>query len=608
MDESSLKEKNPKLFAIRHSLAHVLAQAVQIEFPGVKLGFGPPTETGFFYDFDFQDKKISDLDLPRIEERMRAIIKSKQTFSLEEADFAKALQKVESLKEPYKVQNIENLKARGVSKFSFYSNGPFTDLCEGPHVENTAELPLKAFKLDRLAGAYWLGSEANKMLTRIYALAFETKEELQDFVSRRERAQQFDHKVLGQELELFFVDDLVGKGLPMWLPNGAALRDQIETFAKEMEFKAGYKRVSTPVLAKDALFLKSQHLPAYEESMFPPMRCHDGGDDKEGQKYYLRPMNCPHHHLVYGHKMRSYRDLPLRLAEYGSVFRYEQSGELSGLLRVRGMTQNDAHIYCRLDQVEEQIASVLSLYLEFYRVFQLKSYTLRLSLRDPENLSKFKGADEMWVQAEAILRKCLDEAKVPYYVGIGEAAFYGPKIDVQFKNLMGREETVSTIQLDFLAAVNFQLKYIDASGKEEAPVVIHRAPLSTHERFVSYLIEYYGGAFPTWLAPVQVVLIPISTQFLSYCEDLEKRLFQEGVRVELDTSDNTFGKKIRNHSKRKIPILLIAGQDEVDKGTVTVRRYGIEEQTKLAKEEFIGGLLSEIKNRVSFREPMASLF
>lgn len=597
---------NPRLYAIRHSLAHILAQAVQKEFPGTKLGFGPPTDTGFFYDFDFGEQKISDQDLSRIEKRMQKIIREKQAFQREDTDLKGALEKISQEKDSYKYENILLLKEKGVSEFSFYTNGPFLDLCEGPHVENTEALAAAGFKLDRLAGAYWLGNEKNKMLTRIYGLAFETQEDLQTFLKRRENALKFDHKKLGVELELFSIEDIIGKGLIMWLPHGNIIKDEVEKYAKEMEFKGGYKRVSTPVLAKRELYLKSQHLPAYEESMFPPIICKHSESQYEEQ-FYLRPMNCPHHHLIFAHKTRSYRDLPLRLAEYGNVFRYEQSGELSGLLRVRGMCTNDAHIYCRFDQIEQEMKDLIALHMQLFDTFKLRDYSFRLSLRDKENKEKYKGSDSMWDQAESILKKILVQSQIPFRESPGEAAFYGPKIDIQFKNLMGREETVSTVQLDFLGPINFDLKYIDEAGLEQKPVVIHRSPLSTHERFISYLIEYYGGAFPTWLAPVQVVLIPVNSDCHEYCEKIESELTNHFARVEIDKSDNSFGKKIRTHTVRKIPILLIVGKDELEQNSVTVRRYGVEAQPKMGKSDFIKELLQEIQSRSHHREVLSSI-
>jgi threonyl-tRNA synthetase len=601
------EKDNPKLYRIRHSMAHVLAQAVLTKFPSAKLGFGPPIEHGFYYDFDFSGATFHESDLKEIEKIMRKIIGQAQGFTRVDCDYAAALETINKHRdEPYKVKNLESLFERGEKKFSFYSNGSFLDLCEGPHVENTRELQSAAFKLDRVAGAYWLGNEKNAMLTRIYALCFEKSQELDDFLKRRKMAEEFDHKKLGKELDLFEFEDLVGKGLPLWLPNGTVIRNEIQRYAEEVEFKYGYKRVATPNIAKGDLYLKSQHLPAYEESMFPPMIV-KGSDGEEDVRYYLKPMNCPHHHLIYSSRMRSYRDLPLRLAEYGTCYRYEQSGELSGLIRVRCMTMNDAHIYLRLDQFEEEFRNIMKMYNEFYESFKLSGYRFRLSVQGAENAAKFKGDAEMWRNAEKLLAKVLDDLGVDYFVGEGEAAFYGPKVDIQFKNLMGREETVSTIQADFLGPKNFALKYTEQGGGEGVPVIIHRSPLSTHERFISYLIEYYGGAFPTWCAPVQVVIVGVNSECESYCKKLAEELHSDFVRVEIDTSDNSFNKKIRNSAVRKTPITLIIGNKEVEEDRVTVRRYGVEKQDSLSRGDFKTMILAEIKNRVMHREPMSSL-
>jgi len=604
-DNPELYAKDPELYKIRHSLAHLMAQAVKQKYPNVKLGFGPPTDTGFFYDFDFGDVELHASDLKDIEKAMKKLIGQRQEFTREEFDAPGAIARLKAWgDETYKSENIENLKGRGVTKFSFFSNGPFLDLCRGPHVGNTGDLPADGFRLDRIAGAYWLGNEKNKMLTRIYALAFRNRVELDEFIRRRQMAEQFDHKKLGKELEIYHQEDIIGKGLILWLPNGTIIRDSIEEYAKEMEFRYDYKRVSTPHIAKADLYHKSQHLPAYRESMYPPMVVEEESGKTE---YFLKPMNCPHHHLIFSSRTRSYRDLPLRLAEYGTTYRYEQSGELSGLIRVRCMTLNDAHIYLRKDQFEEEFRSVLNLYREFYATFKLKDYKFRLSVRGKEASEKFKGDPQVWADAEALLAKVMDDVGVEYYVGEGEAAFYGPKIDIQFKNLMGREETVSTIQADYLSPINFGLKYIDASGKEETPMIIHRSPLSTHERFISFLTEYYGGAFPAWCAPVQVCLIPVNAECVPYAEAMRVEMHKDMLRVEVDNSDNSFNKKIRTSTVRKIPMTLIIGNKEITDNTVTVRRYGVQEQETIGKDVFIAKLKDEISRRVMLREPMGSI-
>ncbi len=599
-------QDDPKLYTIRHSLAHVLAQAVRDKYPTVKLGFGPPIDNGFYYDFDFGSESFGEADLKDLEKRMRKIINHEQKFERVDCDFSEAVQTLKDYDdEPYKQENLSNLKDRGVTNFSFYKNGKFMDVCEGPHVEHTGLLPADGFKLDRISGAYWLGSESNSSLTRIYALAFSSKPELQEYIRRRDLAKNYDHKKLGKELDLFHFDNLVGKGLPLWLPNGTVIRDCIQRFAEDKEFEYGYKRVASPNIAKGDLYKQSGHAQHYQDSMFPPMNIE--GEDGELEQYFLKPMNCPHHHLMFGSRQRSYRDLPLRLAEYGTCYRYEQSGELSGLVRVRCMTMNDAHIYLREDQFEAEFKKTIQLYKDFYDVFKLRDYKFRLSIRSSDNAEKFEGDPAMWDKAEAMLEKVLKDLEIDFYVGEGEAAFYGPKIDIQFKNVNGREETVSTIQVDFLSSENFDLSYIGEDGKDHTPVIIHRAPLSTHERFISFLIEYYGGAFPTWCAPVQVAIIPVHEQVLDYCKELQRELHSHKVRIEIDNSDNSLNKKIRMNTKQKIPLVLVIGEKEKTFNSVNIRRYSEKDQTVKERSVFIQDLLKEIEDKTMNREPMGSL-
>ncbi len=583
----------------RHSMAHIMAKAVMEAFPDVKLAFGPAIENGFYYDFDFGENKIESKDLNKIEKNMKKIIQKSLSFIREELSFEEVLKLVKGKKQFYKEQHVQKLHEEGINTFSIYKTGEFVDLCEGPHVENTSQLNNMAFCLDRISGAYWLNSEKNKMLTRVYALCFETAEELESYLKQREKALEWDHKKLGKELDLFFVNEVVGKGLILWTPNGTVLRDEIEKYAKEMEFKYGYVRVATPHISKEELFLQSGHLPAYKESMFPPMTVMENGEMKE--KFYLKPMNCPFHHLIYAEQPRSYRDLPLRLAEYGTDYRFEQSGELSGLLRVRCMTMNDAHIYAAEESLETELKDLFLMYEECYRTFELKNFSYRFSIRGKENKEKFIGDPILWDKAESILEKLLKEMNIPYYTGEGEAAFYGPKIDIQFKNLMGREETVSTIQIDFQGPVKFDLHYVDNKGELKRPVIIHRSPLSTHERFISFLIEHYGGAFPLWMAPVQVMIIPINPVLNEYCRDFEKTLRKLFIRAKCDFSENSFNKKIMNHVTKKIPLMLIVGNKEAENNQVTVRRYGIKEQKTMTKVEFLGCVMNEIKSRIHVR-------
>ena len=602
-----MNKENSLIYKLRHSLAHVLAQAVQQEFDGVKLGFGPPVENGFYYDFDFGENVVNDTHLKQLEKKMKKIISQNQRFERVDTDFNGALKICDELGEPYKKENIRNLFEKGETEFSFYSNGPFTDICEGPHVAETKEIPKGCFKLDRVAGAYWLGSEKNKMLTRIYALCFEDRDGLENYLKRRKLAQENDHKKIGRELGLFHFDERVGKGLPIWLPNGTIIRDEIEAFANELQKKAGYKKVKTPVLAKEDLYNISGHTAKYSDSMFPPIS-YKNDESGQTENYYLRPMCCPFHHMVYGSTKRSYRELPLRLSEYGDLFRFEQSGELSGLIRVRSMCLNDAHLYMASSQVKDEIKAILAMYKEMYDTFKLKDYRFRLSTRGNDfDSDKFDGSDEMWEISEKILKQTLDDQKIDYYIGEGEAAFYGPKIDIQFRNTMGREETVSTIQIDYLAAEKFDLKFTNAKGEDERPVVIHRAPLSTHERFISYIIEYYGGVFPTWCSPQQVRIIPVNETCIGYCQEFSEKLEQHNIRVEVDSSSDSFGKKIRKGTTQKIPILLIVGNEEMENSTVSVRRFGSRENTTVTQNEFLEALLREIKQRINHREPIGAI-
>jgi threonyl-tRNA synthetase len=593
-EAQSLSEEARRLYCIRHSLAHVLAQAVLEMRPGAKLGFGPPVENGFYYDFDLPEPIVAE-DLPKLEKRMREILNSGQTFLREEMEADAAIQRIAGIDQPYKLEAARDLRNKGVSMISFYTSGPFLDMCEGPHVANTKEVPRGAFRLDSIAGAYWRGDEKNKMLTRIYGLAFLKPEELEDFTERRKLAQERDHRKLGRELDLFHIEDEIGKGLPLWLPNGTVLRDEIEKLAREIEFRYGYVRVATPHLAHQDLYYRSGHLPYYKESMFPAMRFEDEGQE---EVFYLKPMNCPHHHMIFRSRPRSYRELPLRMAEYGTVYRYEKSGELAGLLRVRGLTMNDAHIYCTRAQAKAEALSLVEMYRELYGIFELSDYWIRLSLHDPERREKYHDNEELWGESEKLLREALDGADVPYKVGFDEAAFYGPKIDYQFRNLLGREESVSTIQLDYIASERFDLHYVDEEGQPARPVVIHRAPLSTHERIISFLIEHYGGAFPTWLAPVQVRIVTVNDELLDYGRKLRDRMRAEFIRAEVDDLPHSFNKKIRNAATHKIPIVLVVGRKEAEADQVTVRRYRRAEQRTLPFEEFFAGLRGEIAGRI----------
>jgi threonyl-tRNA synthetase len=597
------KPQDEKLFRIRHSLAHVMAQAVQTLYPGTKLGFGPAIDDGFFYDF-ILPKAVSDAELPAIEAKMREIIAAAQSFSHEDLPLDAALARIESqMGEPFKAEYARELASKkGFHEISFYSNGGFVDMCEGPHVSSTSDIPADAFKLHSLAGAYWRGDERNAMMTRIYGYAFNTKAELDEYVAAVEQAKARDHRKLGQELRIYAIRDEVGKGLPLWLPNGAAIRHELEKLAHEMEFRAGYKKIATPHITKRGLFETSGHIPLYEDGMYPPMVLDEEGRGAGGpeESYYLKPMNCPHHHMVFASEKHSYRDLPLRFTEYGSVYRFERAGALQGLTRVRGMTMNDAHIYVTPEQLKEEFQAVMELHHRYYALFGLTNYFMRLSLwdpADPKRGAKYVDDPENWALSERLVTEALEAMGASYKVSPGEAAFYGPKVDFQFVTVTGREFTLSTNQLDFAVPSRFGLTYTDKDGKEKSPYCIHRAPMGTHERFIAFLIEHFGGAFPTWLAPVQVVVVPVSDKFLAYGKKIEALLREELVRVELDTSSATMGKKIQEGATRKIPMLLVVGGKEETEQTVTVRRYGIKEQKAMPLASFVEMLGQEIKER-----------
>jgi threonyl-tRNA synthetase len=581
------------LYKLRHSLAHVLAMAVQDLRPGAKLGFGPPIADGFYYDFVLPEP-LSDKDFPAIEKRMRQILKRNVKFEEEQLPVPDALERLEEMGEPYKVEYAKELaEAQNLDTLGFYRSGDFVDLCRGPHVPHTGKIPSGSFKLRSIAGAYWRGDSDNVQMTRVYAWAYPSKEQLDEEVRRHELALERDHKKLGRELDLFEVDtELVGPGLPLWLPKGTVIRDELEKLAKELEFEAGYERVATPVIAKTDLYYRSGHLPYYQEHMYPFMDLverDDAGNEQVRDQYVLRPMNCPHHHLVFAARPRSYRDLPLRLAEYGTVFRYEDHGALSGLLRVRGMTMNDAHIYCTEDQIKDEFIAVIAMHQRVYEILGLSDFYMRFSTWDPDSekgKEKYVDDPEAWEKTQRLVREAMDETGVPYVEGKGEAAFYGPKIDVQFRTVTGREETASTNQLDFAQPERMGLVYQGADNAEHRPYVIHRAPLGTHERFVAFLIEHYGGAFPTWLAPVQVRALTVADRFDDYARNVVAALRRDGVRAEIDTRHDTLGKAIRMSAAEKVPNTLVIGEREAEEQTVTLRRLGTREQETMPADEF----------------------
>ncbi|HZI20852.1 MAG TPA: threonine--tRNA ligase [Pyrinomonadaceae bacterium] len=600
------ENRDTPLHRIRHSLAHVMAQAVQQLYPGAKLGFGPPTDDGFYYDFLLQ-RPLSEADFPAIEGRMRAIIAEGQEIAYEDLPPADAYRRLEEMGEPYKLEYARELVEKGdLTSLRFYSNAQFVDMCEGPHVAATSELPADGFRLHSVAGAYWRGDERNQMMTRIYAYAYQTAGELEERVKAVETAKQNDHRKIGAQLGIYSIREEVGKGLPLWMPNGAAIRHELEKLAYEMEFRDGYRQVATPHIARQHLYQTSGHLALYADAMYPPMKLQEEGEGGgEPESYYLKPMNCPHHHMIFDSEQRSYRDLPLRLTEYGSVYRFERAGQLQGLTRVRGMTMNDAHIYVAPEQLAEEFKAVMELHRRYYDLFGLENYYLRLSLwdqDDPKRRSKYVDNPEAWAYTERVAQEVLEDLGLYYRLSKGEAAFYGPKVDFQFETVLGREFTLSTNQIDFAQPARFNLNYADRDGARHMPYVIHRAPLGTHERFVAFLLEHYGGAFPTWLAPVQVQVLPISEKFEAYGRKVVEALRQFFVRAELDTSQNTFGKKIREGVSRKIPILLVAGRKEEEEGTVTVRRYGVEQQRTMTLDSFVELLRAEIAERRHVRE------
>ncbi len=582
---------NPTLHEKRHSLAHIMAQAVLDMFPEANLAIGPDIDNGFYYDFDLPRTLIPE-DLPIIEKKMKHIIKQNQKFEKYNEPIDKAMEFLKSTKQDFKVEMAADLKEGGEKELSFYKNGPFVDMCRGPHVESTGKINPKTFKLSKIAGAYWRGDEKRPMLQRIYGLAFDTPEELQEYLEMMKEAEKRDHRKLGKEMELFTFDENVGPGLPLWLPKGTVMIEELEKLAKEMERKAGYVRVRTPHLTKGKLYEMSGHLPLYAESMYPPMKM-DGEDE-----YYVKPMNCPHHHMCYKAVPKSYRDLPLRLAEYGTCYRYEDSGALFGLMRVRSMQMNDAHIYCTEDQFEEEFLAVTKLYLDYFKIFGVEKFEMRLSLHNPEKLGKkYVDEPELWKKGETMVRKVMKKSGVDFIEVEDEAAFYGPKIDIEVWSAIGRQFTLATNQVDFAIPKRMGLTYVDEKGKEQIPLCIHRAPLSTHERLIGFLIEHFGGVFPAWLAPVQVVAIPVSEAHEKYAQEVVDKLFDAGIRVELMRADDSLGKRVRKAEKQRIPYMLVLGDKEKEGDSVAVRDYKTKEQKTLKFNSFLKAITEEVRER-----------
>ncbi|AXH99432.1 threonine--tRNA ligase [Sporosarcina sp. PTS2304] len=569
---------------LRHSTAHLLAQAVKRKFPDAKLGIGPTIENGFYYDID-SPTPITAEDLPELEKEMRRIIGENIPVVRHDVSREEAQKRFEEIDDEYKLELLEAIPEG--EQVSIYEQGEFFDLCRGIHVPSTGKL--KEFKLLSIAGAYWRGNSDNKMLQRIYGTAFFKKDELKEHLRLLEEAKERDHRKIGKELNLFANSQKVGQGLPLWLPKGATIRRVIERYIVDKEEKLGYQHVYTPVLGSVELYKTSGHWDHYQDGMFPAM-------SMDNEDLVLRPMNCPHHMMIYKNGIHSYRNLPLRLAELGMMHRYEMSGALSGLQRVRGMTLNDAHIFVRPDQIKDELKRVIMLIIEVYKDFNIKDYSFRLSYRDPKDTKKYFDDDEMWERAQSMLKEAMDELELPYTEEEGEAAFYGPKLDVQVKTAIGMEETLSTAQLDFLLPERFDLTYVGEDGKQHRPVVIHRGVVSTMERFVAFLIEEYKGAFPTWLAPIQVEVIPVSPDVhFDYAEGVKEKLIHAGFRVDVDSRDEKIGYKIREAQVQKVPYMLVLGDRELESGEVNVRKYGEQKSESMSFDAFLEMIQEDVK-------------
>jgi threonyl-tRNA synthetase len=601
------QEKKDQLYKIRHSAAHIMAEAVLELYPEAKIAIGPPIENGFYYDFDLgRDEHGKPItfqpdDLDKISKRMRQIIAARHPFVYREvsADEARNL----FADQPYKLELIDGLARGEVDEYgneveskqviSTYKHDTFEDLCRGPHVDMTSQVPADSFELTSVAGAYWRGDEHNPMLQRIYGTAWSNKKELQAYLQQVEEAKKRDHRKLGRELEIFLFDDEVGPGLPLWQPRGGILIEELEKLGKEIERKAGYDRVKTPHLSKEALFLHSGHLPYYAESMYPPM-------ELEGVRYYMKPMNCPFHHKIFAAKTRSWRDLPVRLAEYGTCYRYEKSGELFGLMRVRSMQMNDAHIYCSEEQFEQEFMGVIGLYQKYFDLFGIDRYVMRFSKHDRKGLGKkYVDNERLWLKTEDMVRNAMVNGGVPFVEVEDEAAFYGPKIDVQIWSAIGREFSLATNQVDFAVPPRFDLVYTNKEGKDETPLCIHRAPLSTHERMVGFLLEHYAGNFPVWLSPDQVRVVPVAEAHNDYAARIAAELVDLDVRAEADLSHDRMNAKIRAAQLLKIPYMLVIGEKEVAEGTVSLRKRDGTQQNAIPLADFYAMVKEKIATRSS---------
>lgn len=600
MAQITERYEDTQLYKIRHSAAHVMAQAVMEMFPDGKVTIGPPVENGFYYDFDLP-RNLTPEDLELIEKRMRQIVQGKHEFKKRVVSAEEARQIFAD--QPYKLELIDGLEKGGLDEYgnplkekpeiSIYQQDTFTDLCRGPHVQTTKEIKQDAFKLMSIAGAYWRGDEKNKMLQRIYGTAWENKDQLKEHLNNIEEAKKRDHRKLGRELEIFMFDDEVGPGLPLWLPNGGIMIEELEKLAKEMEEKAGYLRVKTPHLTKEDLFIRSGHLPYYAESMYPPM-------ELEGVKYYVKPMNCPMHHKIFGSKGRSYRDLPVRLAEYGTCYRYEKSGELIGLQRVRSMQMNDAHIYVSEDLFEQEFLAVVDLYVSYFKLFGIEKYVMRLSLHSKQGLGKkYVDNEPLWLKTEDMVRRAMTNGGVPFVEAQDEAAFYGPKIDVQIWSVIGREFSLATNQVDFAVPAKFDLKFTNKEGHDEIPLCIHRAPLGTHERMIGFLIEHYAGNFPVWLCAEQVRVISITDAQNEYAEKLAKQLRENGIRANADLSSQRMNAKIRQAQLMKVPYMIVVGDNEMNANQVSLRVRDGSQENNIPLDAFIARAKDKISRRAS---------
>lgn len=572
-----------------HSSAHLMAEALEEFYPGIKFGIGPPVEHGYYYDVDLGEHSISSDDFPKIEARMKELAKQKNPYIRKEVSKADAIAYFEEKGDEYKLDLLQNLEDGSIT---FYSQGNFTDLCRGPHIPDTEKI--KAIKLLNIAGAYWKGDEKNKQLTRIYGITFPKQSELDEYLHLLEEAKKRDHRKLGKELELFMFSEKVGQGLPLWLPKGTALRERLVNYLKQAQAATGYVQVTTPHIAHKDLYVTSGHYEKYGADSFQPIKT-----PAEGEEFFLKPMNCPHHCEIYKHKPHSYKDLPIRYAEFGTVYRYEQSGELHGLTRVRGFTQDDAHIFCRPDQVKEEFIKVIDLVLMIFKALDFHDFTAQISLRDPENRTKYIGSDENWEKAERAIIEAAEEKGLNTVVVLGEAAFYGPKLDFMVKDAIGRKWQLGTIQVDYNLPDRFQLEYMGADNQKHRPVMIHRAPFGSLERFVAVLIEHCAGNFPLWLTPEQAIILPISEKYNSYAKKLSQLLKNYDIRAAIDERDERAGKKIRDAEMNKIPFMLVVGEIEEQSNSVSVRRHGEGDLGSMTTEAFAEFLNNLVEKQLS---------